>query len=145
MGGGGGVGGEAGEVQKKYSHKGKLNEKNSCTPIDPKKYSCHTLKKIHPRNLITKKNSCGSKIPHPHHKLSNGPWLLLFVILRYKSDSSFNIKNVAIISYSTAIRRVSKLLFLSYAYLLLIEKRNFPILIGLVCIAKFVLYIYPIL
>ena len=38
--------------------------------------------------------------------------LLLFVILPYKSDSSFNIKNVAIISYSTAIRRVSKLLFL---------------------------------
>ena len=31
---GGGVGG--GEVQKKYSRKGKLNEKNSCTPINPK-------------------------------------------------------------------------------------------------------------
>ena len=41
--------------------------------------------------------------------------------------------NVAIISYSTAIQRVSRLLFLSYAYLLLIEKRqNFLILIGLV-------------
>ena len=26
----------AGEVQKKYSRKGKLNEKNSCTPINPK-------------------------------------------------------------------------------------------------------------
>ena len=25
-----------GEVQKKYSRKGKLNEKNSCTPINPK-------------------------------------------------------------------------------------------------------------
>ena len=33
--GGGGEGG-AGEVQKKYSRKGKLNEKNSCTPISPK-------------------------------------------------------------------------------------------------------------
>ena len=33
------------------------------------------------------------------------------------------------------------LLFLSYAYLLLIDKRqNFLILIGLVCIAKFLLY-----
>ena len=31
LGGGGG-----GEVQKKYSRKGKLNEKNSCTPINPK-------------------------------------------------------------------------------------------------------------
>ena len=34
-----------GEVQKKYSRKGKLNEKNSCTPINPKKYSCYGLKK----------------------------------------------------------------------------------------------------
>ena len=33
-----------GEVQKKYSRKGKLNEKNSCTPINPKKYSCYGLK-----------------------------------------------------------------------------------------------------
>ena len=29
-------GGGGGEVQKKYSRKGKLNEKNSCTPINPK-------------------------------------------------------------------------------------------------------------
>ena len=34
------------EVQKKNSRKGKLNEKNSCTPINPKKYSCYGLKKI---------------------------------------------------------------------------------------------------
>ena len=40
-------------------------KKNSCTPINPKKYSCYGLKKIHTRNLITKKNSCGSKIPPP--------------------------------------------------------------------------------
>ena len=33
-------------------------------------------KKIHTRNLITKKNSCGSKIPLPSsHKFSNGPSL----------------------------------------------------------------------
>ena len=71
--------------------------------------------------------------------------LLLFVILRFKSDSPSKIINVAIISYNTAIRRVSKLLFLSYAYLLLIEKRqNFLILIGLVCFANF-LSLYPIL
>ena len=57
--------GGAGEVQKKYSRKGKLNEKNSCTPINPKKYSCNGLNKIHAKNLITKKNSCTSKIPLP--------------------------------------------------------------------------------
>ena len=33
-------------------------------------------KKIHTRNLITKKNSCGSKIPHLHN-FSNGPSLNL--------------------------------------------------------------------
>ena len=37
-------GGGAGAVQKKYSRKGKLNEKNCCTPINPKKYSCYGLK-----------------------------------------------------------------------------------------------------
>ena len=69
--------GGAGEVQKKYSRKEKINEKNSCTPINPKKYSCNGLKKIHTRNVITKNNSCGSKISHPHppHKFSNGPSL----------------------------------------------------------------------
>ena len=40
-------------------------KKKSCKPINPKKYSCKGLKKIHTRNLITKKNSCSSKIPLP--------------------------------------------------------------------------------
>ena len=52
-----------GGVQKNYSSKGKLNEKNSCTPINPKKYSCNGLKEINIRNSITKKKYCGSKIP----------------------------------------------------------------------------------
>ena len=51
--GGGGEG--AGEVPKKYSRQGKLNEKNSRTPINPKKYSCYAPQKINTRNLITKK------------------------------------------------------------------------------------------
>ena len=65
-----------GRSTKKYSRKGKLNEKNSCTQINPKKYSCHVLKKIHTRNLIAKKDSYGPKIPHPHHNFSNGPSLM---------------------------------------------------------------------
>ena len=73
--GGGGVGG-AGEVQNKYSRKGKLNEKNSCTPINPKKYSCYGLKKIHTRNLITKKIPAARKFPSPSpHNFCNGPSL----------------------------------------------------------------------
>ena len=61
--GGGGAG--LAKYKKKYSSKGRLNEKNSCTPINPKKYSFYGLKKIYARNLIPKKNSCGSKIPLP--------------------------------------------------------------------------------
>ena len=73
----GGGGGGAGEVQKKNSRKGKLNEKNSCTPINSKTYSCYGLKKIYTRNLVTKKNSCGSKIPlPPPHNFSNSPSLM---------------------------------------------------------------------
>ena len=67
----------AGEVQKKYSRNGKLSEKNSCTPINPKKYSCHGLTKIHTRNLITKKIPAARKFlsPPPPHNFSNGPSL----------------------------------------------------------------------
>ena len=36
--------GGMGEVQKRCSPKEKLREKNSCTPINPKKYSCYGLK-----------------------------------------------------------------------------------------------------
>ena len=50
-------------------------KKNSCTPINPKKYSCNGLNKIHAKNLITKKNSCSSKIPLPPLNFSNGPSL----------------------------------------------------------------------
>ena len=44
--------GGAGEIRKKYSHKGKLNEKNLCTPINPKKYSCYGLKKKIIKDLV---------------------------------------------------------------------------------------------
>ena len=52
-------------------------KKNSCTPINPEKYPCYSLKQIDARNLITKENSGGSKIPHPTlHNFSNGPSLM---------------------------------------------------------------------
>ena len=69
-----GGGGRGGEVQKKYSHKGKLNEKNSCTLINPKKIFILWPKKIHTRNLITKKIPAARKFPSPHN-FSNGPSL----------------------------------------------------------------------
>ena len=45
--------GGGGRSTKKYSLKEKLNEEK------------FMAKKIHTRNLMTKKKSCGSKIPHP--------------------------------------------------------------------------------
>ena len=53
-----------GEVPKKYSFKGKLNEKNSCTPSSIPK-NIHGLalkKKNHTREMLTKKNSCGQEL-----------------------------------------------------------------------------------
>ena len=70
-------GGGAGEVPKNNSRKGKLNEKNSCTPINPKKYSSYGPKNIHTRNLIAKKIPSARKFPSPSptHNFSNGPSL----------------------------------------------------------------------
>ena len=96
--------GGAGEVQKKNSRKGKLNEKNSCTPINPKKHSCYGLKKIHTGNLITKKNSCGSKIPLPPHNLSNGPSLI-------RTNIAYAKRTVRIFSVSPQSRSLFSALF----------------------------------
>ena len=60
------MGGGTGEVQKKYSRKGKLNEKNSCTPINPKKYSCYGLKKNSYKEFDNeKKIAVARKFPTP--------------------------------------------------------------------------------
>ena len=48
-----------------YSRKGKLNEKNLCTPINPKKYSCYGLKLKLMKEFDNEKNFLGTKIPHP--------------------------------------------------------------------------------
>ena len=59
-------GGAAGGVQKKiYSRKGKLNEKKSCTPINPKKYSGYGLKLKFMKEFHKEKNFSGTKIPPP--------------------------------------------------------------------------------
>ena len=58
--------GGGGSTKKNIRTQENLNEKkNSCTPINPKKYSCYGLKTIHTKYLITKINSCNSKIPGP--------------------------------------------------------------------------------
>ena len=40
-------------------------KKNSRTPINPKKYSCYGLKKVHTRNVIRKKKFLRFKNPPP--------------------------------------------------------------------------------
>ena len=50
-------------------------KKSSCTPSNPKNYSCMLWpKKIHTRNLITKKTPAAQKFPSLHN-FSNGPSL----------------------------------------------------------------------
>ena len=57
--------GGGGEVQKKYLRKGKLNEKNSCTSINPKKIFMLWPKKNSYKEFDNEKNPGGSKIPNP--------------------------------------------------------------------------------
>ena len=68
-----------GRSTKKKFAQGKIKiEKNSCTPINPKKYSCKGLKKFH-KNLITKKIPAARKFPSPPpHNFSHGPSLRIF-------------------------------------------------------------------
>ena len=67
------------KYKKKYSRKGKLNDKkNSCTPINPKKYSCYGLKKFIQGIWWRKKIPAARKFPSPSpspHNFSNGPSL----------------------------------------------------------------------
>ena len=47
-----GEGGGGAKYKKNIRARENFMKKNSCTPINPKKYSCYGLKKIHTRNLI---------------------------------------------------------------------------------------------
>ena len=82
--GGGGGGKVAVEVQKKYSRKGKSNEKNSCTLINPKRYSCYGLKKLIQGIPAARK----SPSPHPHN-FSNGPSLKATVTRHLSSPTAW--------------------------------------------------------
>ena len=85
---------ESGRSTKIFAQRKIKWKKNSCTPSNPKKYSCYDLKKIHTRNLITKKNSWGPKVPllpPPLHNCFNGPSLNIV--------GRFRLNNTLIYSY----------------------------------------------
>ena len=50
-------------------------EKKSCRPINRTKIFMLWPKKNSYKEFDNEKNSCGSKIPHPPHNVSNGPSL----------------------------------------------------------------------
>ena len=78
-----GRGGRAKYKKYMYSRKAKLNEKNLCTPINPKKYSCYGLKLKFMKEFDNEKNFRGTKIPHPPPRnFSNGPSLIDKISLR---------------------------------------------------------------
>ena len=71
------------EYKKKiYSRKAKLNEKNLCTPINPKKYSCYGLKLKFMKEFDKEKISAAQKFPIPRYNSSNGPSLIDKISLR---------------------------------------------------------------
>ena len=56
-------------------------KKNSCAPVNPKKYSCYRLEKIHKKEFENeKKTAAAQKFPTPPHNFSNGLSLIWDVI-----------------------------------------------------------------
>ena len=70
------MGGGAGEVQKKNSRKGKLNEKNSCSPINPKKIFMLWPKKNSYKEFDNEKKFLRLENSPPPNKFSNGSSLI---------------------------------------------------------------------
>ena len=70
-------GGGAGSPKKKNSRKGKLNEKNSCTPINPKKIFMLWPKKNSRNQFDKEKKFLRLENSPPPHNFSNGPSLIL--------------------------------------------------------------------
>ena len=78
----------AGEVQKKYSRKRKLNEKNSGTPINTKKIYMLWPKTISYKEFDNeKKNSRGSKIPLPHNFFNGRSLKEVLGLLPYEGNT----------------------------------------------------------
>ena len=71
--------GGAGEVPKKIRARENYMKKNSCTPINPKKYSCFGLKKNSYKEFDNAKKflRLENSPPSPHN-FSNGPSLKRF-------------------------------------------------------------------
>ena len=83
--------------KKMYSRKGKLNEKNSCTPINPKKiFMLWPKKKIHARNLITKKKLLRLENSLSPHNFSNGPSLILSFLGRGAGEGQVGCEGVTL-------------------------------------------------
>ena len=59
------MGGGRAKYKKQIRARENLIQKNFCTPINPKKYSCKGLKKNSYKEFDNEKNSCGSEIPLP--------------------------------------------------------------------------------
>ena len=78
----------AGEVQKKYSRKGKLNDKNSGAPINTKKIFM-LWPKTNPYKEFDneKKNSCGSKIPLSHNFFNGRSLKEVLGLLSYEGNT----------------------------------------------------------
>ena len=88
------MGGDGWRSTKKIFAQGKIKYKNSCTAINPKKYSCYGLKQLHTRNLMTKKRFLllENSPPPPPHNFSNGPSLSSIIMLLKLDNLTRNVR-----------------------------------------------------
>ena len=103
----------------------KWKKKNHARQLTLKNIHAMALKKIHSWKSLTKKNSCGSKIPHPSHNFSNSlnqVWLsndktvrvpLVNQITRYSMNSNCTELVLVAHKYRTSCRRGSPRRFCS--------------------------------
>ena len=96
--------GGQGEVSKKYSREGKLNEKKfiRVLQLTLKKYLCYGLKN-HTRNLITKKKSCSSKIPHTHFLMGRPLVMAKSTLERTVFSPPLTPKNIPLFSHDCSM------------------------------------------
>ena len=72
---GGGGGGSGRSTKKNIPARENKLKKNSCTPINPKKYSCYGLKKNSYEEFDNEKKFLRVENSPPHYNFSNGPSL----------------------------------------------------------------------
>ena len=111
-------------------------KKDSCTPINPKKYSCYGLKKIHTRNLSSFDNE--TKFLRLENSPPPPPRPRSFLMVRPLREPCFEKRSALIIITELIapyqIRKIRKIRIPKSWKFLLVEsemRENFPVVSGI--------------